>query len=398
MYNNTFDTIIAETGSVLLVEDFTTSSTYPFMIISNKFTNNLAYAFGANIVFTKNSNDLTQVDCVGIVISDNMFQNNVGCSNTYGNVIVSCEPNHPAACPTKSSVFTSLFYDILGLNSQTTWADSFSSFYTYYSFKVDNILAVRTQNDFALEIAYDDFIINKTSYNTEKYDTANAFVNPYTGDEFPYNVLIFSNNTCGLNFLLISNCIYIEGSMGILMENNLFKENGVPLEDFFNYPFYQHCGFSTITGNTIQSGLIENSFLSIMKESSPVVIRIANYVHINNCIFKSNFAVFGGDFYFGAAIVFEKIIGRKNITIENSSFKSHYGFDSFYMQSTAAYYYDYCSFPLISVNYWINTKNFAGLSFYTLTRQINLHAVLFVNCNFDSNIFHLTPYKVLKKT
>ena len=397
MYNNTFDSIIAETGAILFVEDFDTSSDFPIMIISNKFTNNLAYAFGANIVFKKNSNDLTQVDCVGITFFDNMFMNNVGCSNTYGNVIVSCEPNHPAACPTQSAVFSSLFYDIPGVNSQSTWAASFSSYYKTYQFKVNNLLAVRAQRDTVLEKSYDDFIINKTNYNIEGYDTANSYINPYTGTTFPYNVLIYSNNTCGNNYLLISNCIYIEGSMGILMENNIFKENGVPCEDFFSFPFYQHSGFSIVTGNTMQTGFIENIYLNMMKEASPIVIRIANYIHINNCLFQNNFAIFLGDFYIGAAITFEKIIGRKNITIENSVFKSHYGYSRFFIQSSSTYYYDYCSFPLISINYWININNFDALNQYTLNRKIDLHAVLISNCNFTTNTFHLTPYMVIFK-
>lgn len=364
------------------------------MIISNKFSNNLAYAFGANLVLKKNSPDLTQTDCVGIVFSSNTFTNNVGCRNTYGNVIVSCEPNHPLACPTKTSVFTSLIYDLPGVNSQTNWANSFSEYYTFYNFKVNNLMAARTGGDAVLEKAFDDFIVNKTTKNTEYYDINNEFINPYNGAKFPYNVLVYNNNTCSTNYLLISNCIYIEGSMGILMEDNIFKENGVPLEDFFNFPLYKNSGFSTLTGNLIQTGFIENSMLTIMKEASPVVIRIGNYVHMSGCIFQNNFAVSTGDFYFGAAITMGKMIGRSNMKIENSFFDNHYGFSRFLIVKTASFYYDYCSFPLISINYWINWKDFSALNVYTLNRRIDLHTVEVKNSDFTANYFHLTPYKV----
>ena len=394
MYNNTFDSIIAETGSVLFVEDFKTSSSYPIMINSNKFTNNLAYAFGANIVFKKNSNDVTQTDCVGIVLSGNQFFSNIGCTNTYGNVIISCEPNHPAACPTKSSVFSSLFYDIPGVSTQNSWASSFSTYYQYYNFKVDNTLNTRSNGDVTLEAAFDAFVVNKSSIYTETYDTTNALVNPYTGDKFPYNVLIYSNNTCSTNYLLISNCIYIEGSMGIFMENNKFSENGVPLEDFFQQPFYQHSGFNFITGNTMQSGFIENTYLTIMKESSPIVIRIAGYVHIKKNTFKSNFAVFLGDFYFGACITMEKMLGTNNIIIESSTFKSHYGYNRFFIQPTASYYYDYCSFPLIAVNHWVVFRNINPISSFTINRKINSYGIFILNSEFSSNTFYLTASKV----
>lgn len=396
MYNNTFDSIIAETGAVLFVEDFTTSTSYPIMLASNKFSNNLAYAFGSNIVFKKNTNDLASADCVGIIIYGNSFSNNIGCSNTYGNVIISCEPNHPAACPTKTSVFSSSFYDVAGV-TQTTWANSFAEYYSYYNFKVNNLLAARTQNsnEQALETAYEAFLLKKTQMYTEtgKYDYEDTL---YTEMTFPLNLLVFSNNSFSSNYQLISNCIYIQGSMGILMESNSFKENGVPNEDFFGFPVFQQSGFSVLTGNSLQTGFIENTYLTIMQESSPVVIRMGSYVHINQNTFYKNFAIFLGDFYFGAAITFDKMLGTKNITIEASQFSSHYGYDRFFIQPTASYYYDYCSFPLVSVNYWINTQSYSLLNGYTINREVTLHSILFISCTFSTNYFHLTPYKVKK--
>lgn len=396
MYNNTFDSIIAETGAVLFVEDFSTSTSYPIMLASNKFSNNMAYAFGSNIVFKKNSNDLASVDCVGMIFYSNSFTNNIGCSNTYGNVIISCEPNHPAACPTKTSAFSSTFYDVLGV-TQTTWADSFSSYYSYYNFKVNNLLAARTQNsnEQVLETAYETFLLGKTQMFTEtgKYNYEDTL---YTSQTFPLNLLVFSNNSFSSNYQLISNCIYIQGSMGILMKYNSFKENGVPLEDFFDFPVFQQSGFSVLTGNTLQTGLIENTYLTIMQESSPVLIRMGNYVHMYECLFYKNFAIFLGDFYFGAAITFDKMLGAKNIIIEACQFTNYYGYDRFFIKPTASYYYDYCSFPLVSVNYWINTQSYSLLNGYTVNRQIDLHTILFTSCTFSTNYFHLTPYKVIR--
>lgn len=388
--------IIAETGSVLFVEEFKTSSSYRIMIDSNKFTNSLAYAFGTSIVMKKNTNDLTQVDCVGIVIAQNTFMNNFGCTNTYGNAIISCEPNHPASIQTKSSVFSSLFYDLISVQNYKT-ADSFSTYYNSYQFKVNNLLQFRGQNsrETALANSYKAFILNKTSTFTEKYPKISSYENSYTGVSYRTNLLSYVNNTCLNNYLIISNCIYIQGSMGILMQKNQFKDNGVPLEDFSARPEYKQSGFSIVTGNDIQIGLIENSQLTIMKEASPVVIRMGNYVHLLNCLFENNFAVFVGDFYFGAAITLEKMLGTNSITFEKVIFNKHAGYSRFFIQRSASYYFDYCSFPLVSVNYWINLKDETTLSGYTFSRIMGSHNISFLDCNFTSNTFHLTRFRVI---
>jgi hypothetical protein len=91
----------------------------------------------------------------------------------------------------------------------------------------------------------------------------------------------------------------------------------------------------------------------------------------------------------------EKMLGNNNITIENGAFLSHAGYDRFFIQPTASYYYDYCSFPLIAVNHWVNLKQFNALNVFTLNRQIKMHTILIQNCEFSSNIFYLTAYKVI---
>jgi hypothetical protein len=43
----------------------------------------------------KNAPDFRDLNCHGVFVHNNSFAGNAGCNHAFGNVIVSCEPNHP---------------------------------------------------------------------------------------------------------------------------------------------------------------------------------------------------------------------------------------------------------------------------------------------------------------
>lgn len=372
---------------------------YPIIVSLNKFSNNFAYAFGTNFVFKKNSNDITLSDCVGIYIINNIFMNNVGCPNTYGNVIISCEPNNPAGVSTSNSLFSN-YYDVINVQKGSSWVtDSLDDYYKFYNFKVNNILETKSGKEVTLERAFTSWVNNKLNTFNDFNGTSGYLTNSYTGKKYVANILIYSENTCSANYAIISNCIYVQGSMGILMENNLFKDNSVPLTDFVDLPAYNNNGYRIITGFILKESFetIENQNINYMKESSPVMLRIANWISIKTSRFENNFAVFQGDFYFGNSITFDKILGRNNITISDCSFNKNQGLSMKFMRKMMlpSFYYDLCSFPLISINYWISWKDSLTTFGFETKKVVEQHVFKIENTLFNENEFGLTDEKVI---
>lgn len=54
---------------------------------------------------------------------------------------------------------------------------------------------------------------------------------------------------------------------------------------------------------------------NLMRESTPVIIRMAANVEVNNCTFSNNSAGFTGDYIFAAALMLEKLIGTNMSTV-----------------------------------------------------------------------------------
>jgi hypothetical protein len=49
--------------------------------------------------------------------------------------------------------------------------------------------------------------------------------------------------------------------------------------------------------------------VNFMKESSPLIVRLGNYIQITDNTFTDNSAINTGDIYFGAAITLDKLLG-----------------------------------------------------------------------------------------
>jgi hypothetical protein len=90
-----------------------------------------------------------------------------------------------------------------------------------------------------------------------------------------------------------------------------------------------------------------------MTETSPVVVRQANTVTIKSNIFEENSAGFSGDYYFGAAITLHQLLGIGDVLIESCDFRKHTGLPGYIKDVSAPEHkYEFCSFPMISFNYW----------------------------------------------
>ena len=122
LQNNLFNRNIGTGGVNLLVEGFKNTLTKPIVIEGNNFTNNFAYHFAPSFVIRKNEMDLASLDCNGVFIYSNIFKNNIGCNQAFGNIITSCEPNDEL---------------VDNVKSKTSTTDSFSSHYLKYSISLE---------------------------------------------------------------------------------------------------------------------------------------------------------------------------------------------------------------------------------------------------------------------
>lgn len=98
---------------------------YPVIIDSNNFTNNFAYLFGLTIVMFKNGSSYMANECHGISLTNNQFLNNMGCANTFGNVLIVCDCS-AVPSPTPSGNSTTYGYEQTAFWSPT------------YTFALDN--------------------------------------------------------------------------------------------------------------------------------------------------------------------------------------------------------------------------------------------------------------------
>lgn len=64
---------------------------------------------------------------------------------------------------------------------------------------------------------------------------------------------------------------------------------------------------------------------SHMKDASPLVIRLSNNIEIDTCVFNNNSAIFNGDFYFGAAVTLDSLLGMGDVSITDCTFTNHQG-------------------------------------------------------------------------
>ena len=96
-----FEDNVGFTGTALFLHQFdiysgVDSKSSVILIENNQFHRNMGLRYGLNIVIVNYAKDYVEIayekKCAGIQMNSNNFQDNVGCTKTFGNVIISCFP------------------------------------------------------------------------------------------------------------------------------------------------------------------------------------------------------------------------------------------------------------------------------------------------------------------
>ena len=115
-------------GSCLFVEGFANTNKYPIIIDGNTFEKNFVLGLGLTVVITNMATDILHINCEGIYINNNVFQYNAGCHTAFGNVIVSCEPNHP------DSILTHNYYTKDKNSNSAVSSSTLAQYYERYAY------------------------------------------------------------------------------------------------------------------------------------------------------------------------------------------------------------------------------------------------------------------------
>lgn len=221
------------------------------------------------------------------------------------------------------------------------------------------------------------------------------YTHPVTSVEFDSNRVTISNNYFEKNYAVFSNGLYIQGVMNLLMESNTFIQNSIGRSGY--YEGLDFSGNAFARTNSIPynpSGYTT----SPMVESSPVIIRLGNYVTIKNNIFNSNIqGMRGGDAYFAQAITMHLMIGKDGITIDSCQFLNHQGFSGPLVNSNNGYH-DFAATALITLNFYETlTGRYSSTKPGEKVVKNNATKVIIKNCIFSGNKFNYRAQSDEKK-
>lgn len=316
--NNIFSDNVGFTGTALFLHQYDiyggTDDTKASVILieDNIFTRNMALRYGLNIVLINYEKDYLGIfnnnRCGGIQINGNTFSDNVGCPKTFGNVIISCNPEDVTARkPTYST------YDTTSQLSSTSYNMAYSFEITgsnNYDYTNDNTFWFRVLLDNVLSESFEEnnYTLNippspETSTSTREIDIMN--LNIYDN--------VFQNN-----YAIVSNALYINSAPQVNLINNTFKDNSIPAA---SSSIYQITGYSKNIYLNNKLDFSVNSNLPL--ESSTLIVSLNIKGTIKNCLFSNNSASFFKGFYFGLAITVNKMIGGNEFKIENCVISNH---------------------------------------------------------------------------
>jgi len=360
VYNNNFNSIYTVVGGAIYVEGFNNTFGAPLIISENTFTNNFAQFIGANIFIYKYNYNVPRLNCSGIFVDSNTFTDNYGCYNTIGNVILACEANDYNAYS--------------GINSQ----DDFDTYYSTYAIATNQAFEGDTY-------AYRNFTRYLKSVSSDK-DIDYSYTHPLDSSvTFNPNQVTFSNNVFKRNYMKLSNGLYIQGVMNLLIDSNTFSSNSIPTSFAYSNSEFSSNAFQ-LTSNTVPSMNTD----SYMVESIPLLIRQSNYIQITNNNFDGNTQGFlGGDYYMAQAITLHQLIGHDEVYLKNNTFSNHQGFSSAQSDSSAGYF-DFASSPMISFNFWeMSSEYIKGLDDDDDGEQEypSPNSFTIDSCTFENNIF-----------
>jgi len=217
--NSTFTNIIGTSGSVLRVDDITSSNTW-FTINSSTFDSNFAYDRFPNIMIAKKTSEFSKMlECPYIEVLNSEFKDTYGCPGAYGNNLFLCywDSTPPIHTTSLSSSYTNLNWQ----QPHTPFVTMRNSTFQNNLMSVSNSLAiigtpytVLENNTFkenggtTADIAWESL---KDSYFLQRYpDAAQAQTNPTH----------FGQSTC----------VYIDRVVQFHSQGNLFQGNWGPWE------------------------------------------------------------------------------------------------------------------------------------------------------------------------
>lgn len=296
----------------------------------------------------------------------NTFSNNLGCVNTLGNVILSCEGSPLrsgySGSFTKFSEYYPTTFSIVEDSGQTMTSGStpYLTKFSQYMKRVSDKSSISTLNNLALS--------NGT--------TLSAILDP--------NKLLIKSNTFTNNAALISNALYIQGFHDVQITDCTFSDNGVPYGKYIDITspnFQANAYYKLISSARFYSQTLNGR--KMMGESSPVHFKNGAFVSISNCDFSNNVARFQDDLQFGGAITFYEMLAR-NISITDTKITDYYGWN-LATEDPVNGVFNYNIFPLISLSYYSSFLSmytpslFNDYTAYDLIFGINAKNTIFSN-------------------
>jgi len=275
---------------------------------------------GSNLFIYKYSYNIPRLNCSGIFVDTNTFTDNYGCYNTIGNVILACEANNH--------------------NGYSGTQANFGSYYTTYSITSnhafeEDLYSYRNFTRFLKSVSEDKNHVYTYEHPLDPSITFN-----------PAQVT-FSNNVFERNYMKLSNGLYIQGVMNLLVQGNTFQENSIPTSDSYYDAAFSDNAFQ-LTSNS-EPSMVNDDY---MLESVPLIIRQSNYIQILDNTFDGNVQGFlGGDYYLAQAITLHQLIGQDSVLIKGNTFQNHRGFSGSIVDYDYGYF-DFASSPLITFNFW----------------------------------------------
>jgi len=360
IHKNTFNSIYTLVGGAIYIEGFNNTFGAPIIISGNTFTNNFAQFMGANIFIYKYSYNIPRLNCSGIYVDSNIFSDNYGCKNTIGNVVLACEAN-----------------DYNGY-SGLTGDEAFETYYSTYSITSNQAF----ENDV---YSYRNFTRYLKSISSDK-DYDYSYTHPLDSSvSLNPNRVTFSNNIFKRNYMKLSNGLYIQGVMNLLVDSNTFSSNSIPTADAYLKSEFSDNAFQ-LTSNIIPAMTAD----PYMVESVPLLIRQSNYIQIKNNIFDGNTQGFlGGDYYMAQAITLHQLLGQDEVYMKNNTFSNHQGFSSALINYTGGHF-DFASSPMISFNFWeLSDEYLKGLDDNNdnVQEYPSPNSFTIDGCTFENNVF-----------
>ena len=146
----------------------------------------------------------------------------------------------------------------------------------------------------------------------------NATTHPIYGTEIDTNRVTSTENTFSSNYALHSQ-LFIQGAYNTLVQGDTFEENGIPVPEFIPSSLY--------SGNALFVKALSNVSYWTVTESTPLMIRMSNYIQIEDSTFDNNnqITLDSLSLAFGACITIDKHLGKSDISIKNSKFKNNQG-------------------------------------------------------------------------